>query len=168
MNNEYSILFQKEGIETEVKDLQDSFGFVCTKISEGTIESKPLESTSWLDEDGDDVYIPNNVPIVGMDVEVNLVYSGLPNTYRKKVDDLLTYLTKGLGERGIMIYSKFHNRGYRFCTFKSISESNLFKGETEECYECKMVLRTESPRERMVVSTNQNTLKLYIHSEQNQ
>lgn len=166
MNNEYSILFQKEGVENEVKDLQDSFGFVCTKIVEGTIESKPLESNAWLDLDGSDVYIPTNATINGQDIEISLVYSGQRGTFRKKLDELISYLTLGLGESGFMIYSKFLNRGYRLCFFKSISDSNLFKGPTEECYECKMVLRTESPRERMMVYTNELTLKLYIKQEQ--
>lgn len=168
MNAEYSILFQKEGVETSVTDLQDSFGFVCTKISEGTIEVKQLESVNWFDSDGDDVYVPANMSISGMDIEINLVYSGVCGTYRKKVDELVGYLTTNLGEKGLMVYSKFHNRGYRACFLKSISESSLFKGPTEECYECKMVLRTESPRERMMVYTNQQTLKPYIHLEQNQ
>lgn len=156
MNKEYSILLQKDGVETSAKDIQDDFGFVCTSIVEGRIEAKELEKNSWWEEDGEEVFIPSNMKLMGLDLEIGLVYVGTPNTYHQKLDALIGYLTSELGEFGLMTFSQFHNRGFRYCFFKSFDENTLFKGTTEECYECKLTLRSEDPRTRVSPSTDGN------------
>lgn len=154
MNTEYSILFQKEGFANPVKDLQDDFKFVCTSIDDGSLEAKELEKNNWKEEDGEDVYIPEDILLMGMDITIGMIYVGQPSSYRERLDYLIEYLTTDLGETGLMLFSRFHNRGYRYCVFKSISEQTLFKGSTEECYECKLTMRSEDPRTRIKAYTN--------------
>jgi hypothetical protein len=147
MNKDYSILFQKS-VDNRAKDLQDDFGFVCTSIEEGDYETKELEKNEWLDEHGDDVYIPSVMRFNSFEIRLGVVYTGAINTHNTKLSALLAYLTGSNGvldSNGLKIYSERLHRGYTKVYLKSVTERSLYKTETDECFECAVTLQVADP-----------------------
>ena len=73
----YSILFQKDSEGAKVKDLLTDWGMVCTDFPFDLYpETKDLPKRDWADEDGEDTFIPDVLPLKAYDLEAGICYKG--------------------------------------------------------------------------------------------
>lgn len=156
---DYTLLFQIDGVEDSCNDMQEEFGFVCKSIKETGYEATPLASNTWYDQDGEDVYIPSKVRYGGMDLEVELVYTGDLHTHESALSEMIQYLSgnaenKALKENGLLVYCPLNQRGYKGCYLKSVVDFELTVMGSHECFECKMVIRVTKPFANVVTGEN--------------
>ena len=98
MNEPYSILMQKTTENAPVKDSLVHFGIVCTEFPfKPGGETKDLPKRDWPDEDGEDTYIPDKLPLKAYDLEAEMCYKGDLGTAYDKIMAFQNYLT---GENG--------------------------------------------------------------------
>lgn len=145
-NMEYTLLMQKMKEGASVKDSLTDFDIVCTSVPfEGT-EVKELPSNNWLDEDGDDTYIPDVLPISGYDMEIGMCYKGALSSCYTKMKAFRDYLTGKDGSGAAMkIYSQYTGIGRQnvYCT--SISDPEFSKSNIDEVLEFSVTLHVTDP-----------------------
>ena len=154
MNEPYSILFQKMKSGAPVKDFLDNFGMVCTDFplpSQGDV--KDLPKRDWADEDGEDTYIPDTLPLKAYDIKISVCYNGTKGTAMDKLEALIDYLTgaDNYGSR-LKIYNAHTRTGRQDVYLSKISNTELWQGEDEEILEFDMELHVCDPKTRIVPS----------------
>ena len=87
---------QKTTENAPVKDSLVHFGIVCTEFPfKPGGETKDLPKRDWSDEDGEDTYIPDKLPLKAYDLEAEMCYKGdLGTAYDKIMDEVLTFPVK--------------------------------------------------------------------------
>ena len=107
MNEPYSILMQKTTENAPVKDSLAHFGIVCTEFPfKPGGETKDLPKRDWPEEDGEDTYIPDKLPLKAYDLEAEMCYKGDLGTAYDKIMAFQNYLT---GENGDGATLKIYN-----------------------------------------------------------
>lgn len=130
MNTQNSILLSKMNTSPQsVKDLTDDFGIVCTKIErmDGK-EIQTIETQEWVDEDGEDAYIPNVLRLKAFDWTIECGTLGTSaSVCKSNIDSLMSYL---IGEDGkgaeLYIYSAMINTGRQHVYFKQKEEKEYW------------------------------------------
>ena len=75
---DYTLLFQKSKTGSSVKDSLADFGMVCTDVPFMPCgETKELPKRDWIDEDGEDTYIPDSIPLSAFDWEIEMGFKDL-------------------------------------------------------------------------------------------
>ena len=92
---------------------------------------KEVYRNEWLDEDGDDEYIPDELKISSYEIEVEFVYKGELNTAHTQIKGFLDYLT-GRGGTGaeLMVYDTYTKIGRQSVRYVN-AEPDIFWRQEE-------------------------------------
>lgn len=151
---EYTLLFQKSKIDSSVKDSLVDFGMVCTDIPFMPYgETKELPKRDWADEDGEDTYIPDRIPLLAFDWEIGMGYKGDLSTAQGALKTFTDYLTGKDGSGAeLKVYSQFTGIGRKGIYFKGISDFDFFKTNIDEVVTFKLKLRVTDPTTDVVLA----------------
>lgn len=133
MTQGHSIIFQKEKEGSPIKDLINDFGMVCLSFPfQLGFETKEVTSDDWVDEDGEDSFEPDILPLKAYDLEASMGYEG--TDFNTKIDTFINYLIGADGNGAkLKVYNTHSNigrKGLRFVKYEpeiSSSELNTFK-----------------------------------------
>lgn len=132
MAKPYAIYFKKMKDDALVVDTLDNWGIVCKDFPFKLYgEAKELPTYDWKDEDGDDEYIPEVLPIAAYEMEVEFAYKGDMNTANTQIKGFLDYLTgrDGTGAE-FSAYDTYTRVGRQKMRFVGVDE-DIFHRETE-------------------------------------
>lgn len=116
-----------------VVDLLSAFNIGIQSISYKMLpEIKDLPTRNWLDEDGEDVYVPSIVHIKSYDLEVTFVYKGNEQSIYQDVPGFIKFLyghnESAVGAR-LAIYDEFTRTGRKDVFVKSVSDDVFYYEE---------------------------------------
>lgn len=132
MAKPYAIYFKKMNDDALVVDTFDRWGIVCKDFPFKLYgDAKELPSHDWKDKDGDDEYIPSELPIAAYEMDVEFVYKGAMNTANEQIKSFLDYLT-GRGGTGaeLMVYDTYTRIGRQHIRYVKVDEDISWR-ETE-------------------------------------
>ena len=117
------MLMQKMKDGSAVKDSLTDFGIVCTDAPFMPFgEAKELASNDWPDEDGEDTYIPAQIPLAAYDMEIGLAYKGSLGSCYTKIKAFRDYVTGRDNSGGAMkVYLPYPGIGRQNVYFKSMT-----------------------------------------------
>lgn len=121
-----AVYFRKTG-SSVVKDSIRDFGMYCKEVPFMLFgDAKDLSSDDYKDEDGEDEYIPETLPLKSYTMEVTFAFKGDRDSANKALKDFVSYLTgrdaDGEGAEFDM-YSTYTDMGRQRCRFVSISDN---------------------------------------------
>lgn len=150
----YSILFQKALDGAKVKDLLTEWGMVCTDFPfELYPETKDLPKRDWADEDGEDTFIPDVLPLKAYDLEAGICYAGDMATAYNKIVSFLNYL---IGEDGngatIKVHNPHTNIGRQNLYFLGASDYDFHSTKDGDVVTFKVKFRVTDPKTEIVPS----------------
>lgn len=126
------------GRSSEIKDLRTDFEFVCAENPDYTPigKVKELQKSSFLDEDGDDPYIPQQMKMQSGTLKVPIACQGKRGTCKGKLKTLVKWLLgRGgvpLDENGILLYYAFIDEGFGKVTLQEVTDVEYnYQGEYE-------------------------------------
>lgn len=131
MARPYAIYFKKMKSDALVVDTLDNWGIVCKEFPFKLYgEAKELPSHDWKDEDGDDEYIPSELPIASYEVEVEFAYKGVMDSANANIKGFLDYLTgrDGSGVK-LAVYDTYTKIGRQHVRFASVSDDVFHRQE---------------------------------------
>jgi hypothetical protein len=131
MAKPYAIYFKKMRNDALVVDTLDNWGIVCKEFPFKLYgEAKELPSHDWKDKDGDDEYIPSELPIAAYELEVEFVYKGDVNSANGNIRGFLDYLT-GRGGTGaeFFVYDSYTKIGRQHVRYVSVGEDVFHRQE---------------------------------------
>lgn len=131
MSKPYAILFKKMKSDALVVDTLDNWGIVCKGFPFKLYgEAKELPNTDWMDEDGDDEYIPSELKIASYEIDVEFAYKGAMNSANTNIKAFLDYLT-GRGGTGaeLMVYDTYTKIGRQSVRYVSVDDDIFWRQE---------------------------------------
>lgn len=143
----------QEYISGTVVDTYALWNIVCSKSPFKRYgEPKEVASRNWLDEHGEDVYIPQNVKLRKFDMEMTFLCTGTADAVRTNVKDFLAYLmgkpsyVNVVGPR-LAIYDTYNAIGWKDVRMKSFSTDGLImdNGDDEVVLEFKVLFEVFDP-----------------------
>lgn len=142
MARPYAIYFKKMKDNALVVDTLDNWGIVCKDFPFKLYgEAKELPSHDWKDEDGDDEYIPDVLPIAAYEMEVEFAYKGDMFTANSNIKKFLDYLTGREGDGAeFMCYDTFTRIGRQKMRFVSVSEDIFHRDQNNSEYGCDVIV----------------------------
>ena len=142
MASPYAIYFKKMKDDALVVDTLDNWGIVCKDFPFKLYgEAKELPSHDWKDEDGDDEYIPDVLPIAAYEMEVEFAYKGDMFTANSNIKGFLDYLTGREGDGAeFMCYDTFTRIGRQKMRFVSVSEDIFHRDQNNSEYGCDVIV----------------------------
>lgn len=154
----------------QVVDTYEEWGVVCSRSPYRRFgDPKDVATRNWLDEHGEDVYIPQNVKFKKFDAEFTFLCSAAPNNLRRSVRDFLQYLAGGdggdvvtaVGAR-LVIYDTYNQIGWKDVRMKSYSTDGLLmtRGEDEAVLEFKVTFEVYDPYTQVVLHENNGIYSL--------
>lgn len=131
MARPYAIYFKKMKSDALVVDTLDNWGIVCKEFPFKLYgEAKELPSHDWKDEDGDDEYIPSELPIASYEVEVEFAYKGVMDSANANIKGFLDYLTGRDGSGAeLMVYDTYTKIGRQNVRFVSVGDDVFYRQE---------------------------------------
>ncbi len=119
---EHDIIFQKEKDGSPIKCLVSDFKMVCLSFpAHPPLEAKDVAIDDWPDENGEDSFEPDILPLKAYNLEVQIGYYGESGTANTKVLDFIKYL---LGHDNYGAKLKMYNphtgmgfKGVRFVSY---------------------------------------------------
>lgn len=150
----YSILFQKTVEGAKVKDLLTEWNMVCTDFPfELYPETKVLPKRDWADEDGEDTFIPDVLPLKAYDLEAGICYKGKMSTAYDKLTSFLSYL---IGEDGngatLKVYNLYAGIGRQGLYFLGASDYNFHSTNDGDIVTFKVKFRVTDPKTQIIPS----------------
>ena len=147
MEKENTLLFMKMKDDSEVKDSFSDFGIVCTSIPFMPYgELKELPKRDWPGEDGEDIYIPDKIPLSAYDMEIGMCYKGDLSTCYDKIKSFVDYLTGKDGKgSNLKVYSPYTGIGRQNVYLKGISEFDFYRSNIDESLTFMLKLRVSDP-----------------------
>ena len=138
MARPYAIYFKKMKDDALVVDTLDNWGIVCKDFPFKLYgEAKELPSHDWKDEDGDDEYIPDVLPIAAYE----FAYKGDMFTANSNIKGFLDYLTGREGDGAeFMCYDTFTRIGRQKMRFVSVSEDIFHRDQNNSEYGCDVIV----------------------------
>lgn len=106
------------------KNLIRDFDIFLTKVEEGEVSMKEPFHTSWLDEDGDDVYVGDKIYRERSSFTLSLAAR---DGGREKMNNLIEYLTRTDGY-SFLFYVPYLHRGFRQCFLSKVMDVSTFNG----------------------------------------
>lgn len=148
----YSILFQKDIDGAKVKNLLVEWKMVCTEFPfELYPETKNLPKRDWVDEDGEETFIPHVLPLQAYDLEVEICYKGGTSTAYDEIKSFLDYL---IGEDGngatLKVYNPHTRIGRQKLYFLGTSNYNFHSTESGDLVTFKVKFRVTDPKTKIV------------------
>lgn len=164
----YSILFQKDSEGAKVKDLLTDWGMVCTDFPFDLYpETKDLPKRDWADEDGEDTFIPDVLPLKAYDLEAGICYKGEMKSAYDKISSFLNYL---IGEDGNGATLKIHNIhtgiGRQRIYFIGASDYDFHSESGGDVVTFKVKFRVTDPKKNIIpsYSVDKNTILALVES----
>lgn len=145
-------MFQKTLNGTKVKDLFTDWKMVCTDFPFNLYpETKDLPKRDWADEDGEDTFIPEVLPVKAYDLEAGICYKGEMGTAYDKLSSFLSYLT-GLDGNGatLKVYNPHTRIGRRDLYFLGAGGYEFHSTENGDVVTFKVKFRATDPRTEIV------------------
>ena len=162
MNEPYSILMQKTTENAPVKDSLVHFGIVCTEFpfkpggETKDVGCESIEEKSFTkdpDEDGEDTYIPDKLPLKAYDLEAEMCYKGDLGTAYDKIMAFQNYLT---GENGdgatLKIYNLHTGIGRQGLYLLEVGDFEFNKSNMDEVLTFPVKFRVTDPRIQIIPS----------------
>lgn len=148
----YSIFFQKAISGAKVKDLVAEWSMVCADFPfELYPETKDLPKRDWADQDGEDTFIPDVLPLKAYDIEAELCYTGKMDTAYTKINSFLNYL---IGEDGngvdLKIYNPHTKIGRKNLYFSGTSDYEYHSDGNGDVVLFKVKFRVSDPKTEVV------------------
>lgn len=143
-----------------IKDLRTDFEFVCCEGPDYAALNrvKELSKNTWLDEDGDDMYIPSQMKIQAGTLKVPIGYTGARGTGKVKLKDLVKWLLgrggNALTSEGIWLYSPFVDEGFAKVTLLEVGEPEYGYLGQYEILETTLTFTIPDPFDNVVFSNN--------------
>ena len=136
-------------------DTLETWNIVCAKSPYRRYgDPKDVATRNWLDEHGEDVYIPQDVKYKKFDAEFTFICNGAPSMVKQNVKDFLKFLSgkacsqynTPVGPR-LAIYDAYNDIGWKDVRLKSFSNDGLLltRGEDEVVLEFKVVFEVFDP-----------------------
>lgn len=142
-----------------VRESYADWGIVCSKcVFRHYGDPKDVSSRNWLDEHGEDVYIPANVKLKKFDAEYTFLCNGSELDVKTKVKEFHRYLmgmpwhdaqyntVSSEGSR-LIIYDTYNSVGWKDVRLKTFSADALVmdNGDDEVVLEFKVVFEVNDP-----------------------
>jgi hypothetical protein len=156
MTEDYSIIFQKEKPGSPRKDLVSDFGMVCISFPfQSGFETKEVTTEDWIEEDGEDSFEPDILPLKAYDLEAEIGYQG--SNFKAKLKSFLDYLI-GLDGNGVKLkvynpHSKIGRKGLRFIKYEPVFSSS-------DVFTFKVTFRVTDPRTEISLVKRNNIITL--------
>lgn len=154
----------------KVVDTLEAWNIVCSKSPYRRFgDPKDVATRNWLDEHGEDVYIPSSVKLKKFDAEFTFLCSGSPNILRHNVRDFLDYLSGGTGGGEVtavgarlVIYDTYNQIGWKDARMKSHSADALLmtRGENEAVLEFKVTFEVFDPHTQVYLGSDNGVITL--------
>lgn len=165
----YSILFQKDVEGAKVKDLLTDWEMVCTGFPFDLYpETKDLPKRDWADEDGEDTFIPDVLPLKAYDMEVGICYKGAMATAYDKITSFLNYL---IGEDGsgatLKIYNPHTGIGRQRIYFLGASDYDFHSESSGDVVTFELKFRVTDPKKGIIpsYSVDKNTVLALVEKK---
>lgn len=135
-----------------MRDILQDFKMVCMnfpfKIG-GKI--KELPKRDWADGDGEDTYIPKELPLEAYDLEIEVCYKGDLNNAYDRILFFRDYLTgKDGGGAELKIYNSHTGIGRKGIFLLDMGDFEFAKSNMDEVVKFKMKLRVTDPKTQIV------------------
>nr|DAV89688.1 MAG TPA: hypothetical protein [Bacteriophage sp.] len=93
---DYKGFYLQKGTDT-VKESNAEWNILVQKFDWGmlTRKPKPYAETDWKDQDGKDVFVPQQLKFVSAKIKLTFLYMGEHGTFYNKLTDFLNYLSTG-------------------------------------------------------------------------
>lgn len=144
-----------------VVDTYASWGIVCSKSPYKYGDAKDVATRNWLDEHGEDVYIPADVKYKKFDAEFTFLCNGTEENVKYNIRQFHRFLTgkswkrkqggsdvtvNGAGAR-LVIYDAYNGMGWKDVRFKTFSTDGLVmdNADDEVVLEFKVVFEVNDP-----------------------
>lgn len=128
------IYFQKEKTGSPVKESVSDFSIWCKEMPFQLFsDAKELQKTDWMDEHGDDEYIPNELKLQAYSMDVTFCYKGDMGTANDKIKAFMQYLT-GMDGGGstFKVYDGFTRIGRQHVRYESFDpDGEIVRDEHE-------------------------------------
>ena len=112
-------------------------------------EMKDIPKNDWLDEDGDEEFVPDVPVFKAYEAEVEFIYEGARDTGYTNVRNFLSYLaTNGLNR----IYDSYTSIGRRNVRYQKQSDAKLYRNSTKEYIIFKVNLKFNDPTTMITLS----------------
>lgn len=146
----YKYYVQKETDGAAVKELGEDFGFYETESKfYGGNEVKDPPKREWLDEDGDDEFVPAEQKYKAYDMEVKFGYKGTMFSANAKLKVLQDYLNGGT----MKVYDSYNRIGRQNVRFEGISDdAELVRDTDGDILIITMKLKVNDPRTEITLS----------------
>lgn len=119
-----TVYIRRESASSEVVNLVRDFDIFLTKVEEGEVSIKEPFHTSWLDEDGDDVYVGDKIYRERCNFTLSLASR---DGGREKMDNLIRYLTRTDG-CSFLFYVPYLHKGFGNCLLNKVMDVSTFNG----------------------------------------
>ena len=153
-----------------VVDTYREWNVVCSKSPYRRFgDPKDVATRNWLDEHGEDVYIPQNVKFKKFDAEFTFLCCGTPQSLRRNIRDFLLYLAGEIGGGAaeavgarLVIYDTYNQIGWKDVRMKSYSTDGLLmtRGEDDAVLEFKVTFEVYDPYTQVILHENNGTYSL--------
>lgn len=104
---------------------------------------KDIPSRDWVDENGDDEYIPNTPKYKAYEMECELVYIGAYESANTQIKSFLSYLSTGGAFKFYDTYTKIGRTNVRYVSF---SDDALYRREgSDDIVQFSVTLKVNDP-----------------------
>lgn len=149
-----------------VRDTYATWSIVCSKSPFKYADAKDVATRNWLDEHGEDVYIPSDVKLKKFDAEFMFLCNGTEANVKSRVKAFLRFLMgkswknsqgntiSATGSR-LVVFDEYNGFGWKDMRFKSFSTDGLVmdNGDSEVILEFKVVFEVFDPFTEITVAT---------------
>ena len=151
----YSILFKKTKEGSSVIDTLDKWGIVCKEFPFKLYgEAKDLYSNSWLDQDGDEQYVPDQIRIKAYEIDVEFAYKGAYKSGNSVIKSFLDYLTGRDGSgANLLVYDTYTGIGRKDVHYLDIDNDLFYRMKgNEEVITFFVKFRVNNPTEDITLT----------------
>lgn len=155
MNSKNSILLKRASTNTsaDIKDLEDNFSGVTLfeqVVPFQSVQTKPLSTTVWDGEHGEDAYFGSTAYLNTQDWEVGIGMKGATSAaVNTLIATLREWLTTDIGTDGITIYSEWLGEGRQRCALESIDDIEMGECESGMMATFKLKFKIYDPKTKV-------------------
>ena len=147
MSELYSILFKKESSGATVKDSLREWNIACVSAPFDVFpQTKELPANDWMDEDGEDTFIPDSLRFSAYDHEIEFCYKGDNGNAYNSIKSFIDYLSGRDGSgASVSVYSPYTKIGRQKMVFEGTSDMSYTGAFFEEVLLFSVKFRVTDP-----------------------
>lgn len=158
---------------SQVRDTYSTWNIVCSKSPFKYGDAKDAVTRNWLDEHGEDVYIPADVKLKKFDVEFTFLCNGTEEDVKYNTRQFHRFLLGKSWKRKtgnsestvdahgarLVIYDAYNSLGWKDVRFKSFSADGLVMDNTDDevVLEFKVIFEVCDPYSEVYVQESGQT-----------